>query len=383
MHSRPGCGRVAPQVEGQRRQDARRAGCRRRAPRRRCGRPRRPVRRPPRRAPPSGRPRRRAAGRPRSGRPARSIRRSAQPSRGPRRASMARTRHVGEVGGAGARPRPSGSPSLLRADQVQGAGRLDVAPPQPGGACPGRWWRPGARRSRPAPGRADRARLEGAGQVGEDAAEGTDRSVVGRVGAVEAGVRRRARSSRGQASSAGGEPGGVGRRGPHQSADVDVPAPAGHPDRHAALDRRRMRKHGHPAVAADAVGGRGVVGEADLGLAATSSTSTTQLARRRRPAPARPPRPPGSRSRRSSARLLRALSTRTPRTSADGQPWLTGATWPGWPLPQLKAPPKQVGGPAADRRHRAPEVGGGGLVGDVAELAGQPAVVDARRSAGR
>ena len=33
------------------------------------------------------------------------------------------------------------------------------------------------------------------------------------------------------------------------------------------------------------------------------------------------------------------LSIRTPRNSADGQPWLTGATWPGWPLPQLNAPP--------------------------------------------
>ena len=33
------------------------------------------------------------------------------------------------------------------------------------------------------------------------------------------------------------------------------------------------------------------------------------------------------------------LSTRTCRKSAVGAPWLTGATCPGWPLPQLKAPP--------------------------------------------
>ena len=26
--------------------------------------------------------------------------------------------------------------------------------------------------------------------------------------------------------------------------------------------------------------------------------------------------------------------------SAVGQPWLTGATWPGWALPQLNAPPR-------------------------------------------
>src|SRR6266487_4466589 len=33
------------------------------------------------------------------------------------------------------------------------------------------------------------------------------------------------------------------------------------------------------------------------------------------------------------------LSIRTPRSRTAGQPWLTGATWPGWPLPQLNAPP--------------------------------------------
>src|SRR5689334_5199193 len=33
------------------------------------------------------------------------------------------------------------------------------------------------------------------------------------------------------------------------------------------------------------------------------------------------------------------LSIRTPRSSTAGQPWLTGATWPGWPFPQLNAPP--------------------------------------------
>ena len=42
----------------------------------------------------------------------------------------------------------------------------------------------------------------------------------------------------------------------------------------------------------------------------------------------------------------RVLSTRTPRTSTDGQPCETGATCPGWPLPQLNAPPStQVDAP--------------------------------------
>ena len=43
---------------------------------------------------------------------------------------------------------------------------------------------------------------------------------------------------------------------------------------------------------------------------------------------------------------MRVLSTLTPRNSADGQPWLTAATWPGWALPQLNAPPRRhVDGP--------------------------------------
>ena len=45
----------------------------------------------------------------------------------------------------------------------------------------------------------------------------------------------------------------------------------------------------------------------------------------------------------ASSMVLRML---TPRNSALGQPWLTAATWPGWALPQLNAPPStQVSGP--------------------------------------
>ncbi len=35
------------------------------------------------------------------------------------------------------------------------------------------------------------------------------------------------------------------------------------------------------------------------------------------------------------------LSIRTRRNRALGQPWLTAATCPGWPLPQLNAPPSR------------------------------------------
>ena len=65
------------------------------------------------------------------------------------------------------------------------------------------------------------------------------------------------------------------------------------------------------------------------------------------PEPAKPPRPASPTlhhlQRPDSSRVF---STRTPRTNADGQPCETGATCPGWPLPQLKAPPStQVDSP--------------------------------------
>ena len=42
----------------------------------------------------------------------------------------------------------------------------------------------------------------------------------------------------------------------------------------------------------------------------------------------------------------RVLSTLTPRKRADGQPWLTAATCPGWAFPQFIAPPStHVDGP--------------------------------------
>ena len=62
--------------------------------------------------------------------------------------------------------------------------------------------------------------------------------------------------------------------------------------------------------------------------------------------------------------------------SAVGQPWLTGATCPGWPFPQLNAPPEHVRLRAAHGLHGVPEVGRGGLVGHVAQLAVQAAIGD-------
>ena len=69
-----------------------------------------------------------------------------------------------------------------------------------------------------------------------------------------------------------------------------------------------------------------------------------------------------------------------PRNNAEGQPWLTGATCPGCALPQLNAPPSRQVDAAADGFHRAPEVGGGGLIRHVAQLAFQRAVADPEES---
>ena len=43
---------------------------------------------------------------------------------------------------------------------------------------------------------------------------------------------------------------------------------------------------------------------------------------------------------RSHAPSCAVLRIRIPRNTAAGQPWLTGATCIGWPLPQVKAPPR-------------------------------------------
>ncbi len=177
-----------------------------------------------------------------------------------------------------------------------------------------------------------------------------DRSVDAR------GASNRARGLGGAPASSGVEQGeGVlGRRRPgrvllgrpDQLGHVDVTAPAGDPGGQPTLDLPQA-DDGHPPVAPDAVGGGGVVGEADLGFAGLLDDDHAVVA-------SRPPRRPGpldhvlgraaarpARGRAHRPDSSRALRTRTPRTSTEGQPWLTGATWPGWPLPQLKAPPSR------------------------------------------
>ena len=81
----------------------------------------------------------------------------------------------------------------------------------------------------------------------------------------------------------------------------------------------------------------------------------------------------GAAHRPPSCTVLRML---TPRNSADGQPWLTGATWPGLGLAAVERAAEHVGLRPADGRHRAPEVRRRRLVGHVAQLAGEPPVLD-------
>ena len=63
-----------------------------------------------------------------------------------------------------------------------------------------------------------------------------------------------------------------------------------------------------------------------------------------------------------------------PRNSADGQPWLTGCDLSGLRLAAVERTAEPPRRRPADGFHRTPEVGGGGLVGDVAQLTVELAV---------
>jgi len=109
--------------------------------------------------------------------------------------------------------------------------------------------------------------------------------------------------------------------------------------RHAALDghERDHRDAGGRAVPVRRHGG---VGPAQHGLAALADEHHAAVQVR-------------GRLKRTLDALLRChrpssrvLSTLTPRKRADGEPWLTAATCPGWAFPQFIAPPStHVDGP--------------------------------------
>ena len=229
----------------------------------------------------------------------------------------------------------------LAADQVQRPRRLDVAAPQAGGGSEV----DGVHRVLGETGQHPVAAphpAEGAGQVGEDRVQ--DRQLGGPRWGVEPGVGRTAQQRcrvTGRWRAQGVLVGRPGERG-----HVDLTPPAGHARRRPSGDLGQG-DHRDPPVASHPVGGGGVVGEADLGLARLLHQDhpavltggrqrlLQHLGRRgeagRRVVAVGAHRPP-------SWRALRML---TWRTSTLGHPWLTGATCPGWPLPQLKAPPSR------------------------------------------
>ena len=132
---------------------------------------------------------------------------------------------------------------------------------------------------------------------------------------------------------------------PHDVFDLIRPDPGPGDD----ADPRRAarapvdRDHGEAARGGDPVGGERVARPAQVRGRVLVGDHDAFPARSR-------PRPGLGRGKRALDGLLgrvrhhalpssAVLSTRTWRKSAAGAPWLTGATWPGWPLPQLNAPP--------------------------------------------
>ena len=174
---------------------------------------------------------------------------------------------------------------------------------------------------------------EGSGQLGQHPGEDGEVGLAGR--GVERG--RPLRSGPGRRGLdersvvVGGRGSGCVRfGGADQLEDVDVTAAAGYPRSHPALDVAQA-DHGHPPAAPPSVGRGGVVGQAHLDLArlfddhdtvvtAGASGGQAVLHHRLGRWKCAPAHRPDSR---------RALRTRTSRTRTDGQPWETGATWPG------------------------------------------------------
>jgi hypothetical protein len=132
----------------------------------------------------------------------------------------------------------------------------------------------------------------------------------------------------------------VGFAGPHQLGQVDGPGFALHAHRHTGTGADEAH-HRHPTGAPEAVGGRRVVGEADIGFAGLGDDHDGVVTPGHRQGLlddlGRRGEPVAGAHRLVSARAFRTLM---PPKTAVGQPWLTGATWGGCPFPQLKAPPR-------------------------------------------
>ena len=112
-----------------------------------------------------------------------------------------------------------------------------------------------------------------------------------------------------------------------------------------ALGALVERDHGDGDGVHDAVGGQRVVGPAQVG-AGRVADDRDAVVRARRLQGVLDELLRGARAAVHAAPSAVVLRTLTPRNRADGQPCETAATWPGWALPQLNAPPSsQVWGP--------------------------------------
>ena len=182
---------------------------------------------------------------------------------------------------------------------------------------------------------------EGSGQRGQDTFEHRGVRLLRRQAEVAA-ERDLRRLDEGERVLGRGSAPGVGQRGSDHLGDALGAHDAGPARRADGGPGDDDDVHGTGAV--HPVGRRRVQGEADVGMAVLLDQHDA---------------PVGAGCTRSRHAVLdqllgrdhrpdssRALRIRTPRTSTDGQPCDTGATWPGCPLPQLNAPPStQVDAP--------------------------------------
>ena len=324
----------------------------------------------------------RAAGSPRNGPPP--GRSAAWPSRGGARSPAPSHRATARLTARRPRPSPSRRPSGPPGARPPSAGHARDAVPS---SCPGTAWSGPARRSPPA-----RRREPPPVRRRPTATRAPPRAP--RRPSPRAPARSRAPSACLRRPDQGGRvlgrrclP-GVGQCGPDHlgdALDADHAGPAGRADRGPGHD-----DHAHGTGAVHAVGRRRVQGESDVGVAGLLDQHEAAVGAAPRRPPPGPPRPVlgrdhGTRPAPCSAtRLLAGVEHPHARAPAPtGSRGLTGATCPGWPLPQLNAPPStQVDAPPT-ASIGAPEVGRRRLIRHVLQLPGQPPVARSCRTAGR
>ena len=277
----------------------------------------------------------RAAAASRSGRPAGRSGRCDQPSLRAHLAGQRGHRDVGEVAGALRRPTPTGAKSAALAVELDPAGRAGRRAAAARSSCRGRSssWR--ARRSRTAARRGRAPRRRPRPSAGANSREDArSRSAAGSASQSPASAGPSLTS--GTASSAGPASRAACSLAATSSAMSGVPVRATVPAAMPAPPSTKettttCRERIAPLVvrllpAQRRLASRALDDVGDLAVGGGGGQRLLDQLLRRRAGAHRPP----------SWTVLRMF---TSSNSAVGQPWLTGATWPGWALPQLNAPP--------------------------------------------